>query len=210
MGNLDRRATTLERTEQQRSSGSRLAGLGDRLARTFSVTERPEPDWEPARPPFDDEQWDGLMPRFPVVRSGYDCVAVDEHISELERELADLEREIAELRISAKPRHDVEAEIQRIGEQTSSILLAAHDKARETTEQAQAEADRCLADAAANAVKMTEEANRSLRQLESDKTALADERGQLLDDMRKVAGALSSLADDAARRFPAEPASEPH
>jgi DivIVA protein len=204
VGHFDRRATTLERSEGSRSPGSRLAGLGDRLARTFSVTERPRPNWETDSPPPEDERWDDLMPPFPVVRSGYDCAAVDQHVSELERELSDLEREVAELRVSVTSRDDVSAEIQRIGEQTSSILLAAHDKARETTRQAQEEADRCLADAASSALAMTEEAGRSLRQLESDKSALANERARLLDDVRTVAAALNSLAGDAAQRFPGE------
>jgi cell division septum initiation protein DivIVA len=146
-----------------------------------------------------------VVPRFAITRQGYDCAAVDEHIAELERELVDLDRELAELRARTSSGGEVAAEIQRIGEQTSKILLAAHDEAHETTCRAQEQADRCLADAAANAIAITEGANRKLREMEREKTSLARERSRLLEDIRGVASALSSVADDAADRFPAEP-----
>ena len=62
-----------------------------------------------------------------MARQGYDCVAVDEHVADLERELIELDRELADLRARTPSGRQVEAEIHRIGEQTSTILLAAHD-----------------------------------------------------------------------------------
>ncbi|MBV9050309.1 MAG: DivIVA domain-containing protein, partial [Solirubrobacterales bacterium] len=139
------------------------------------------------------------------VRQGYDCEAVDEYVSDLEQELIELDRELAELRTRTSSSGEVQAEIERIGEQTSKILLAAHDQAQETTRRAQAEADRCISDAASNAVAITEDANRQLRQLEADKRSIRGERTRLLEDIRNLATALSSLAEDAAGRFPIEP-----
>jgi hypothetical protein len=137
-----------------------------------------------------------------MARQGYDCVAVDEHVADLERELIELDQELVALRARASSDRHVEAEIQRIGEQTSSILLAAHDKAQETTKAAQAEADRCMADAAANALAITEDANRQLRELEGEMTALKVTRKRLLEDVRGIAGSLTSIADDAGDHFP--------
>ena len=57
-------------------------------------------------------------------------------------------------------------------------------------------------DAAANAVSMTEDAKRKLRQLDSETDAVWAERGRLIEDVRSVATALFSLAEDATDRFP--------
>jgi vacuolar-type H+-ATPase subunit H len=119
--------------------------------------------------------------------------------------VAELERELAQLRAAERSDNSVAAEIERIGEQTSAILLVAHDKAQETTRQAQEQADRCVADAATNAVAITEEASRRLRQLDSETDSVWRERARLIDDVRNVSSALASLAQEASDRFPAEP-----
>ena len=49
---------------------------------------------------------------------------------------------------------------------------------------------------------MTEEAKRNLRQLDTETDAVWAERGRLIEDVRNVATALFSLAEDAADRFP--------
>lgn len=134
--------------------------------------------------------------RFPVARFGYDRMAVDEH-------LAGLERELSELRARVEPPMSVTEELERIGEQTASILVVAHDKATETTRRAQEQAERCIADAAANAVAITEEAKARLRELDNETDLVWRERERLLEDVRAVSSALASLADQASDRFPA-------
>jgi DivIVA domain-containing protein len=141
--------------------------------------------------------WDLLAPRFPVVRRGYDRDAVDDYIGELERELEDM-------RAGHEPSTVIAAEIERIGEQTAAILRVAHEQASETTRRAHAEADRCLAAAAANAVAMTEDAKQQLRQLDSETDTVWQERARLLEDVRVLSTSLSSLAEDALERFPPE------
>ncbi len=213
MGDFDRRGgIMLERAEKRRPASSRLADLGDRLARSFSRIDPPDPDWEADGDLVHVERtqdWDAPtsrhQPRFPITRQGYECEAVDEYVGDLERELVELERELDEAKAAAPSTNQVEAEIQRVGEQTSAILLAAHDKAQETTRNAQVQADRVLADAASQAIAMTEDANRKLQQLESDRRSLHRERARLLEDIRSLSGSLSELADDAAERFPAAP-----
>lgn len=188
-----RRQPGSERPAKRRSPRTHLADLGDRIAHG----RNPRQDYEEELP-FDHDEYG---PRFTVVKQGYDCAAVDEHITELEREMAELDHELADLR-GRPSQSDVQAEIQRIGEQTSTILMAAHEKAQETTQTAQSEADRCVADAAANALAITEDANRQLREIEGEKQGLSRQREFLIRDIRGIASALTTLADDAAGRFP--------
>jgi hypothetical protein len=144
---------------------------------------------------------------FPVGRLGYNRAAVDARIAELESELAELR--------AMPPQPTISEEIERLGEQTASILVVAHDqahqttqaaeqKAKETTRLAQEQADRCIADAASNAVAITEKAKRELHELDDETDSVWRERTRLLEDARTVGGALIALADEAAARFPAE------
>jgi cell division septum initiation protein DivIVA len=192
--------------------------LSGRLARTFAGAGRESgrDDWQEPNGDVDyelsDEReaaWGQPMSRFPIVRQGYDTVAVDAHIADLEQELSELDRELSELRSSAPAEDQVAEQIQRVGEQTSAILLAAHDKAQEATRKAQEQADKCLADAAANAIEITKEANRKLHELEVEKLTVWRERSRLLEDVNNLSKVLSQLSAEAAKRFPAEPKVSP-
>ena len=203
MSDFNRPGATLPGPVKQRS---RLSHLSDRLARTFGLPERAEADeheWEYADEMEYQENgvtpppWEQVGPRFPIARNGYDRAAVDERIG-------DLERELAELRVTAASASEVTAEIERIGGQTSAILTVAHDQAHEMIREAREQADRCLADAASNAVLITEGAKRKLHELDVDTDAVWHERARLVDDIRGVATTLSTLADEATERFPAE------
>lgn len=183
-----------------RRTAERFANLGDRLARSLPAAVRAEPpanDIGEPDYPFDDDQetaWYEVVPRFPMARSGYECSAVDEHVAGLEQELAELDRELATLRAQTPVKDEVAAEIERIGHETSAILVAAHDSARETTRQAQEQADRCLADAAASALAMTQEATRKREEIEKDIERLNGERSRLLSDLEALAGQLGTVA----------------
>jgi hypothetical protein len=206
MSGFDRRSATLDEPDKRRSTGWRFGDLGDRFARAFSTSERspsPREVDNGEQYPVDEQTapWDNVLPRFLITKQGYDCMAVDEHVAGLERELNELDEELAELRARRPEKAEVAAEIERVGEQTSSILLAAHDSAKETTRLAQAQADRCIADAAAKALAMTADANRQLSNLESEKASLVRERERLMEDIRTVAAALTELAGGAPDRF---------
>ena len=204
MSDFDRSATILDEPVRRRPSGSRFGDLGERIARTFGGFDRTRaelPSWEPGAEdeyplPPETGRWEHAGP-FPVVRYGYDCVTVDEH-------LAALEREVATLRESQVSAGAVAAEIDRIGQQTAAILRVAHVQAHEITRDAQAQAEKCVSDAAANAISITEEANKRLRELDSETDSVWQERTRLIDDARTVANQLQSLADQATRRFPPE------
>ena len=211
MSDFERSGMTFDEPIKRRSPGTWFADLGDRLARGFNTFDRPpeddEPEWGPYQPYEDPDQptaavaavaWEEPEPerkRFPTALHGYDRDAVDAHLAALEREMTDL-------RAQRSPTPAVEEELDRLGEETSAILRVAHEQAAEITRRAQAQADRCVADAAANAVAMTEDAKRKLRQLDSETDAVWAERGRLIEDVRNVATSLFSLAEDAADRFP--------
>jgi vacuolar-type H+-ATPase subunit H len=128
-----------------------------------------------------------------------------------EQYIAQLEAEIAELRSRVGDGDPVQApisiteEIERIGEETASILVVAHDKAHETARRAQEQAERRVRDADARAEAIVTEAQRRLRQLDDETDAVWRERERLLDDVRTVCTALTALVDDAGQRFPADP-----
>ena len=158
--------------------------------------ERPVDQFEPPEVVAD------VTPRtedahFPVGPIGYNRSAVDERIAELEHELE-------QLRATTEPPVSITDEIERLGEQTASILVVAHDQAHETTRAAREQADRCLADAAASAAAMTENAKRKLGDLDNETDAIWRERARLLDDARDVGLALIALAEEALERFPGE------
>ena len=138
--------------------------------------------------------------RFPVGPLGYSRAAVDEHVAALERELEALR----ERRVEREPAISITEEIERLGEQTASILVVAHDQAHETTRLAQEQADRCVADAASNAVAITEDARRQLQALDLETDTVWQERARLLEDARQVGTALTALIDEAETRFPEE------
>ena len=159
------------------------------------------------RPPSERElepEPDGSS-RFPTSPLGYNRQAVDTHLAELERELAQLR---ATLDRGAPP-ISITEEIERLGEQTASILVVAHDKAHETARLAQEQADRSVRDATADAERITSEAQRRLRELDEETDAVWGERERLLEDVRLVSASLSRLADDAADRFPADGKPDP-
>ncbi len=186
---------------EHRPTGSRLSNFGNRLARGLDRV-RPEPTaWEPEEEfQYPEPADDGPSPerhaaRFPIVRHGYDPDLVEEYLAELERDLT---------RTRATTATEVDHEIARIGEQTSSILRVAHEKAQEMNREARAEAETCIADAATEAAAIKREAEQRLAQLDSDTDAIWRERERLLEDARSVATALFTLIDEAAERFPAE------
>ena len=206
MSDFERPGTAIEETEKRRPPFSRFGELSERVTRAFGGFDRSRaelPAWESGEDldylsGGETVSWPAPEQRFPVVRNGYDCAAVDEQLVEIERELI-------ELKVHRSPSAAVAAEIDRIGEQTAAILQTAYEQAAEITRDAREQADKCVADAATNAVSITEEANRRLGELDRETDTVWQERARLIEDARGVATALFTLAEEAAERFPAEP-----
>jgi DNA repair exonuclease SbcCD ATPase subunit len=149
----------------------------------------------------DDDHEDDGRGRFPTAALGYSRQAVDRHVAELEAEVRRLRDRVGEP-------VSITEEIERLGEQTASILVVAHDKAHETARRAEQHAAQAVTDAARDAERITGEAERRLRELDEETDAVWRERERLLEDVRVVSRTLATLADDAAERFPAaEPTS---
>lgn len=207
----ERAGVTYDEPARRRNAGTWFADLGDRLARGFNNFDRPQPE-EPEWEPYEDDveqpteaadvvpHIEASRSRFPTSRHGYDREAVDEHVDGLEQEIAQLAAQLSAAKRS--PSSAIDAELERVGAETSAILKVAHEQAAEITRRAQVQADRCISDAAANAVSMTEDANLRLRQLDTETDAVWAERVRLIDDVRNVATSLFSLAEDASDRFP--------
>jgi cell division septum initiation protein DivIVA len=191
--------------EGERHERGRFGDLGDRLARVFPRQRQPEeestvavleetveftpPDVEAA------PAWSG--PRFPRAWPGYHRPAVDQYVGELELELE-------ALRAERVPDARAREEIASVGDETSAILVVAHDKAHALVARAQEQADALIAEAHNTAKAVTEDTERRLSELDGDTDAVWRERTRMIEDTRKLADRLLSVADDAADRFPAE------
>lgn len=188
--------------------------VGQRLASVFRPTDDPDQRPEPSRlerwsPEEHEAVSDEARARYPLARNGYDCVAVDQHVTELERQVADLEhelsevdRELAELRSRALSTDEVATEIRRIGEQTSEVLITAHEQRGEILRVAREEADRCVAEAQARARTIRVEGEARMRGLAAENEAALRERDRLLGDLRGVSAALAAVVDTAEKRIP--------
>lgn len=144
-----------------------------------------------------------VIPRFPLVRHGYDCAAVDACVAELERDISELDQELVGLRARLGAPDDVTSELKRIGEQTSSVLIAAHKQHEEILRAAREEANRSVAEARANASTIMAEAESQVRELEATSEAAQRQRDRLLEDARTVSTELAALVDAAQERIPA-------
>jgi cell division septum initiation protein DivIVA len=141
-------------------------------------------------------------PPFPLVIRGYDRRSVDEFL-----EAADAR--IAELEALQLPSLAVKQALERVANDTGSILKEAHETADEVTRRAQDEAERMVREAREEADRTIASAQARARQIAIDTDALWQERMRLIDDAHATAAALAELADAAAARFPADEEAEP-
>lgn len=207
MGDFNRRGVALTAPAQHRS---RFAEVRDRVTAAFATPNQRQAMQSRQLPEGtrDDESlplpWEERPARFPLAREGYDRGAVEEYVSELEQELIELEREVDDLRMKASRPGEVTSEIKRVGEQTSAILIAAHEQAQQTTRLAQEQADQCIADAAEKALAMTSQAKEELAELARRNDAVRQERGRLIAGVRRLSSTLATLAEEADRELAPE------
>lgn len=206
MTSYDNRPLTLHQGPEPGPRRVSFGPVGQRLASVFRPAD-PDPRPEGRRlarwlPDEREEVSDELPARFPLARNGYDRAAVDQHVAELERELSEVDRELVELRSRPVSNDEVATEIRRIGEQTSEVLITAHEQRGEILRGAREEADRCVAEAQAQARAMALEGQARLRDLEAQNEAAQRERDRLLDDLRSVSAALTTVVDSAEGRIP--------
>ena len=167
----------------------------------FKPPRAPEPSdqaterWVTFARDADQSTEEHILGRFPVVRQGYDCPAVDEYIADLERDLSEADRELAEMRGRAPAADEVTNELKRIGEQTSAVLIAAHEQRDEILRTAKEEAERCVAEAKARATTMSADSQAELRELEAQKAETRRERDRIFNEIRTFSTALTALIE---------------
>jgi cell division septum initiation protein DivIVA len=134
-------------------------------------------------------------PQFPLAQRGYDRVAVDQFIAELQLELAEADRELAEVRSRVDSADEVQTELKRIGEQTSAVLIAAYEQRDEILRVAREEAENSVAEAAAKASALVADGEGRRRELEAQNQGAYQERERLLKEIRALSAGLAALAD---------------
>jgi cell division septum initiation protein DivIVA len=185
----------------ERPAGTDSGGLGARFARLFSPRAQPEDglgetvEFTPEG--VETQNGDGWAPRFATTWRGYDRLAVDEY-------LVALEDELAAVRAERIPEHAIQDEIDRFGNDTAEILRVARAKADAISSRAHAQADLMMAEAQAQAEVTTRDAEARRRTFDADADLIWRERTRLIDDTRKLADCMLSVADDATERFPPE------
>jgi cell division septum initiation protein DivIVA len=141
-------------------------------------------------------------PPFPLVIRGYDRRSVDEYLEATSLRLGELEA-------LQSPSVAVQEALERVANDTGSILKEAHETAEGVLMRAQEEADRLVREAREEADRTVASAEARVRQIGIDTDALWQERLRLIEDAQGTAVALSALAEEAAARFPAwEPEDE--
>ena len=134
-------------------------------------------------------------PPFPLVIRGYDRRSVDEYLDAATARLAELEA-------MQSPSLAVQEALERVANDTGSILKEAHETADGVMSRAREEADRLVREAREEADRTIASAEARVRQIGIDTDALWQERLRLIEDAQATAGSLSALAEEAAGRFP--------
>jgi ElaB/YqjD/DUF883 family membrane-anchored ribosome-binding protein len=132
---------------------------------------------------------------FPVVFRGYDREVVDAH-------LAALEEDVAELHATRTPQSAVRRELERLGQETASILQRAHEAADEVARRSRTRADARIEEAERQAEEIQREAEARRRRIDQDTDEVWAERRKLIEDARSMGEALIRIADEALERFP--------
>lgn len=138
---------------------------------------------------------------FPVVLRGYDRDAVDAYVRDVNRVITDLEA-------GQSPQSAIRHALDQMSEETKGILERAHETADEITSRSRAQADDRLQWAEREARDAIGAATERVHDLEADAERVWEERQTLIDDVRRIAEELNSVADDAGVRFPVDPEEE--
>ena len=136
---------------------------------------------------------------FPVVRRGYDRDSVDAFV-------ARVTQLVAELDATRSPQQAVKRALERVGEETASILRQAQQTAQQMMARSEARAREREQQVEREARRIKADAQAAVRRLDEDTDRIWEERQRLIDDSRKLADLMLRVADDAEERFPSEPA----
>jgi cell division initiation protein len=144
---------------------------------------------------------------FPIALRGYDRLAVDAYVKRVSQL-------VAELDVSRSPQHAVRRALERVGEEVSGILQRAHETAEQITTQSRAEAEdriqtarreaeALVGNARVESESLLVDAQRRLKELDSETDRIWEERHRIVEDARSLAAQLLATAESAMERFPA-------
>jgi cell division septum initiation protein DivIVA len=140
---------------------------------------------------------------FPVVLRGYDRLAVDAYVKKTSQL-------VAEMQATRSPEAAVRRALERVGGEVAGVLQRAHDTAEQITAQSRREAEERLEVARREATEIVAAAEQRLRDLDAETDRIWAERRRIIDDARELASQLTTLATDAAERFPPEQSTGEH
>src|SRR4051794_41290951 len=156
---------------------------------------------EPELGAIDAYETRGDEPPFPLVIRGYERRCVDEYNEAVDARLAELEA----LEV---PSVAVQEALERVANDTGSILKEAHETADGVLSRASEEADRLVREAREEADRTIASAEARVRQIGIDTDALWQGRLRLVEGAQGGAGAFGGPAGGGAARFPAGGAEE--
>jgi DivIVA domain-containing protein len=111
--------------------------------------------------------------------------------------------------LMANARNETAALVAKAMAEAEEVRASASTEAEKTTARSQAEAEERVQRLEEELAGLRDEAETKMRELQTDTKAVWDERGQLLDDIRRLAGGLGDLADTAAARLPRPESARP-
>jgi DivIVA domain-containing protein len=100
---------------------------------------------------------------------------------------------------------DAESLVAKAKAEAEDILVRARLEAENTAASAQADADERLRQVEAELASLRDQTEARMREFQARTSAVWEQRQQLLDEIRRMAGGLVDLADSAAAQEPAEP-----
>jgi DivIVA domain-containing protein len=106
--------------------------------------------------------------------------------------------------VLAKARAEADTLVARAKSDANGIVSDATAQAKETSARAQSEAEKRRQQLEEELTALEEQAQKRMRNIKGDTEAVWSRRGQLLDDIRDMAGTLVELANAAASRVSAE------
>ena len=111
--------------------------------------------------------------------------------------------------LMANARSETEALVAKAKAEAEEIHVSARTEAENTIARSHAEADERFQRLEEELARLRDQAETQMRELQTDTEAVWDERAQLLDDIRRLAGDLGDLADTAAARLPRPQSARP-
>jgi cell division septum initiation protein DivIVA len=129
-----------------------------------------------------------------MVFRGYERESVDRYV-------ASVIELITELEATQTREGTVQRALEEVGEQTSRILQQAHDSAEEISSHSRAQAEGRMARAEREAEQMIADAEAEASRIRTDTRGVWQQRGRLVEELRRFSDEVLTIADDALERI---------